>query len=117
MDSVYKNRLLLLANALRNGKYLQNTKHNLRDSDGFSINGVAIDLYSEMTGKGNWDNNAFYDMDGEWTSLLSDNASSFFYGTRNEAHISINGENLSSLHGQRTSFKKMADIIEKYINE
>jgi len=117
MDNLYRNRLLLLAIALKSDKYKQNTENVLRNSNGFSVNGVAVDLYSEITGNGRWNGYIFCDIDGTWGSSISDKTGSFFLNNTIPSNIHVGDCNLSDLHNNRKTFKEIAEIIERYLND
>jgi len=123
MEAINKNRLQLLVQELRSGKWKPATgseKIKLRYRDNIrSINGIACEVYMQMIGKGRWENNDFIMGGLTRSNFLHGHVAKFFYGSlvSEDNHVtdifSKDGVDLQNKfeHGNMT-FEQVADILE-----
>lgn len=81
MENIHKNRFALLAEALKSGQYKEANpnRNTLRCNDGFSINGVACEIYRSITNNGKWNGNNFQDDTENLGSFISCGCSYFLW--------------------------------------
>lgn len=114
MNPLNKNRLRLLADELKSGKWKPPFNKGLlrEDENKRSVNGIACEVYMDMTGLGDWRGYRFVYNNLERNNYLHKDVSIFFFS---EEYINVHTpeRDLQELFEKGYSFAELAILLEE----